>query len=160
MAKEDEEVIDITGAETDTDVDPDMESADDISIVSMDSLAEIDKDKIKGIWKEMSEVKTKEAVLYNNLAEMVEDMSPVVIHETVKMTPKPGSTTPQVVESLNEEIGNASMFKKVVAAGFMMYELYLKSRDPKHKPWSKCRILTTEYIYDINFLKIKFIYEI
>ena len=136
MAKEDEEVIDMTGAETDTDVDPDMESADDISIVSMDSLAEIDKDKIKGIWKEMSEVKTKEAVLYNNLSEVVEEMSPVIIQETVKMTPKPGSTIPQEVESLNEEIGSAAVFKKVVAAGYMMYELYLKSKDPKYKPLS------------------------
>ena len=152
LVREDEEVIDITGAETDTDVDPDMESADDISIISLDSLAEIDKDKIKGIWKEMSEVKTKEAVLYNNLAEMVEDMSPVVIHETIKMMPKPGSTTPQVVENLNEEIGNASMFKKVVAAGFMMYELYLKSKDPKHKPLSY-RQTAKKFDVDIKGLK-------
>ena len=136
LAKEDEEVIDMTGAETDTDVDPDMESADDISVVSMDSLAEIDKEKVKKIWKEMSEVKTKEAVLYNNLSEMVEEMSPVIIQETVKMTPKPGSTIPQEVESLNEEIGSAAVFKKVVAAGYMMYELYLKSKDPKYKPLS------------------------
>ena len=136
MAKEEEEIIDITGAETDSDINPDMESADDISVVSLDSLAEINKEKVKEVWQGMSEVKSKEAVLYNNLAEMVEDMSPAIIQETIKRTPKPGSNVPQEVESLCEEINNGSMFKKVVAAGYMLYEQYLKSRDPKYKPLS------------------------
>ena len=84
----------------------------------------------------MSEVKTKEAVLYNNLAQMVEEMSPVVIQETIRRTPKPGSNIPPEVESLCEEINNGSMFKKVVAAGYMLYEQYLESKDKKYKPMS------------------------
>ena len=122
LARENDEVIDITGAESDTDVDADMESADDISVVSLDSLAEINREKVREVWQGMSEVKTKEAVLYNNLAEMVEDMSPVVIQETIRRTPKPGSNIPKEVESLCDEIDNGSMFKKVVAAGYMLYE--------------------------------------
>ena len=39
LARENDEVIDITGAESESDIDPDMESADDISVVSLDSLA-------------------------------------------------------------------------------------------------------------------------
>ena len=136
LAREDDEVIDITGAESESDVNADMESGDDISIVSLDSLAEIDREKVKEVWREMSKVKGKEAVLYNNLAEMVEEMSPVAIQETIRRTPKPGSNIPPEVESLYEEINNGSMFKKVVAAGYMMYEQYLKSKDKKYKPMS------------------------
>ena len=152
LNKENEDVIDITGAESETDVNEDFESADDISVVSLDSLAAIDKEKIKGYWKEMSEVKVKEANIYNNLSEMVEDMSPAVIQETVKRTPKPGSNIPQVIEDLYEEIGNGSKFKKIVAAGFMMYELYLTSRDEKHKPLTY-RQVAKKFQVDIKGLK-------
>ena len=150
--RENEEVIDITGAESDTDVDADMESADDISIVSLDSLAEINREKVKEVWQGMSEVKTKEATLYNNLAEMVEDMSPVVIQETIRRTPKPGSNIPSEVESLCEEINNGSMFKKVVAAGYMLYEQYLKSKDKKYKPMSY-RQTAKKFQVDLKGLK-------
>ena len=152
LAKENDEIIDITRAESDTDVDADMESADDISVVSLDSLAEINREKVREVWKGMSEVKTKEAVLYNNLAEMVEDMSPVVIQETIKRTPKPGSNIPKEVESLCEEIDNGSMFKKVVAAGYMLYEQYLKSRDKKYKPMS-FRQTAKKFQVDLKGLK-------
>ena len=152
LAREDNEIIDITGAESESDIDPDMESADDISVVSLDSLAEINREKVREVWKGMSEVKTKEAVLYNNLAEMVEDMSPVVIQETIRRTPKPGSNIPQEVESLCEEINNGSMFKKVVAAGYMLYEQYLKSKDKKYKPLSY-RQTAKKFQVDLKGLK-------
>ena len=152
LNKENEDVIDITGAESETDVNEDFESADDISVVSLDSLAAIDKEKIKGYWKEMSEVKAKEATIYNNLSEMVEDMSPAVIQETVKRTPKPGSNIPQVIEDLYEEIGNGSKFKKIVAAGYMLYELYLTSRDEKYKPLTY-RQVAKKFQVDIKGLK-------
>ena len=152
LAKENDEIIDITGAESDTDVDADMESADDISVVSLDSLAEINREKVREVWQGMSEVKTKEAVLYNNLAEMVEDMSPVVIQETIRRTPKPGSNIPKEVESLCDEIDNGSMFKKVVAAGYMLYEQYLKSKEKKYKPMS-FRQIAKKFQVDLKGLK-------
>ena len=65
---------------------------------------------------------------------MVEDMAPAVIQETIKKTPKPGSNIPQVVEDFYEEINDGSKFKKIVAAGFMFYEKYLQSKNPKYKP--------------------------
>ena len=152
LAREDDEVIDITGAESELDMNADMESGDDISIISLDSLAEINKEKVKEVWRGMSEVKGKEAVLYNNLAEMVEDMSPVVIQETIRRTPKPGSNIPSEVESLCEEINNGSMFKKVVAAGYMLYEQYLKSKDKKYKPMSY-RQTAKKFQVDLKGLK-------
>ena len=152
LAREDNEIIDITGAETESEIDPDMESANDISVVSLDSLAEISREKIREVWRGMSEVKNKKAVLYNNLAEMIEDMSPVAIHETIKRTPKPGSNIPPEVESLYEEINNGSMFKKVVAAGYMLYEQYLKSKDKKYKPMSY-RQTAKKFQVDLKGLK-------
>ena len=152
LAKEEEQIIDITGAETDSDYDPDMESADDISVVSLDSLAEINKEKVKEVWKGMSEIKGKEAVYYNNLADMVEDMSPAIIQETIKRMPKPGSNVPSVVEELCEEINNGSMFKKVVAAGYMLYEQYLKSKNKKYKPLS-FRQTARKFQVDLKGLK-------
>ena len=152
LAKEEEEIIDITGAETDSDYNPDMESGDDILVVSLDSLAEINREKVKEVWRGMSEIKGKEAVYYNNLAEMVEDMSPAIIQETIRRTPKPGSNIPHEVESLCEEINSGSMFKKVVAAGYMLYEQYLKSKDKKYKPLS-FRQTAKKFQIDIKGLK-------
>ena len=42
----------------------------------------------------MVETKTKEATIYNQLADMVDDMSPTVIQETIIQTPKPGTNIP------------------------------------------------------------------
>ena len=82
---------------------------------------------------------------------MVEDMAPAVIQETIRKTPKPGSNIPQVVEELYEEIGDGSKFKKIVAAGFMSYEKYLQSKDPKYKPLS-FRKIAKKFSVDIKGL--------
>ena len=42
----------------------DEESADDLSIMTVDSLANINKEQVKELWKEMSETKAKEANIY------------------------------------------------------------------------------------------------
>ena len=97
LEQEEDEVIMITGAESASEEEPDRESVDDLSDISMESLAAIDKDKVKDTWKELSEVKYKEAEVYNKLAGMVETMAPAVIQETIKRIPKPGSAIPQVI---------------------------------------------------------------
>ena len=61
LEQEEDEVIMITGAESASEEEPDRESVDDLSNISMESLAAIDKDKVKDAWKELSEVKYKEA---------------------------------------------------------------------------------------------------
>ena len=117
LEQEEDEVIMITGAESASEEEPDRESADDLSDISMESLEAIDKDKVKDAWKELSEVKYKEAEVYNKLAGMVETIAPAVIQETIKRTPKAGSAIPQVIEDLYEEIGDGLKFRKIVAAG-------------------------------------------
>ena len=100
----------------------------------MESLAAIDKDKVKKALKELSEVKYKEAEVYNKLAGMVKTMAPAVIQETIKKTPKARSSIPQVIEDLYKEIGDGSKFKKIVVAGYMSYEKYLQRKNNKYKP--------------------------
>ena len=151
LEEEEDEVIMITGAESASEEEPDAESADDLSIISMESLEAINKDKVREAWKELSEAKYKEAEAYNKLSNMVEDMAPAVIQETIRKTPKPGSNIPQVVEELYEEIGDGSKFKKIVAAGFMSYEKYLQSKDPKYKPLS-FRKIAKKFSVDIKGL--------
>ena len=59
LMHEEDEVIDMTAMESASKEDPDEESADDLSIVMVDSLANIDKEQVKELWKEMSETKAK-----------------------------------------------------------------------------------------------------
>ena len=58
----------------------------------------------------MAEVKEKEREYYNCLAAMVDDMTPNDIYATVQATPRPGTTLPQCVEDLLEELGSEELF--------------------------------------------------
>ena len=108
---EEDMVIDMTGMELASEEDPDGESTDDLSIVMIDSMTNINKDKVHDLWRQMAETKAKEATIYNQLADMVDDMSPAVIQETIIQTPKPGTNIPPEAEAFLEEIGSAAKFK-------------------------------------------------
>ena len=136
LVHEEDEVIDMTAMELASEEDPDEESADDLSIITVDSLTNIDKEQIKELWREMLETKAKEANIYNRLSNMVEEMSPAIIQETISKTPKPGSNVPACVEDLFEEVGSAAVFKRIVACGFMIYEDYMTSKDPNYQKLS------------------------
>ena len=62
---EEDMVIDMTGMESASEEDPDNESADNLSIVTIDSMTNINKDKVCDLWKQMAETKVKEATIYN-----------------------------------------------------------------------------------------------
>ena len=141
LIHEEDEVIDMTAMESASEEDPDEESADDLSIVTVDSLTNIDKDQIRKLWKEMSETKAKEADIYNRLSNMVEEMSPAIIQETISKTPKPGSNIPACVEELFEEVGSAAVFKRIVACGFMIYEDYMASKDSNYQKLSLRKVI-------------------
>ena len=59
MDHEEDMVIDMTGMESASEEDPDEESADDLSIVTIDSMTNINKDKIHDLWRQMAETKAK-----------------------------------------------------------------------------------------------------
>ena len=130
---EEDMVIDMTGIESASEEDPDNESADDLSIVTIDSMSNINKDKVCDLWRQMAETKAKEATIYNQLADMVDDMSPAVIQETIVQTPKPGTNVPPEAEVFLKEIGSTAKFKRILATGYMVYEEYLEKKDPTYQ---------------------------
>ena len=58
-------------------------------MITIDSLKELDSEKVQEIWKGMAEVKEKEKEYYNSLAAMVDNMTPNDIYATVQATPRP-----------------------------------------------------------------------
>ena len=133
---EEDLIIDMTGMESASEENPDEESADDLSIVTIDSMTNINKDKVRDLWRQMAETKTKEATIYNQLANMVDDMSPTVIQETIIRTPKPGTNVPPEAEAFLEEIRSAAKFKRILATGYMVYKEYLEKKDHTYQPLS------------------------
>ena len=138
---EEDMVIDMTGMELASEEDPDNESADDLSIVTIDSMTNINKDKVRDLWRQMVETKVKEATIYNQLADMVDDMFPAIIQETIIQTLKPGTNVPPEAEAFLEEIGSAAKFKRILATGYMVYEEYMEKKDPTYQPLSLRKIL-------------------
>ena len=56
---EEDMVVDLTGMQLLSEDEPDKESADDLSIVTIDSMTNINKDKVKKLWKDMARDKSK-----------------------------------------------------------------------------------------------------
>ena len=107
---EEGELMYTVGDETKSDIHPDDAEGDDLSVITIDSLKELDSEKVQEIWKGMAEVKEKEREYYNSLAAMVDDMTPNDIYATIQATPRPGTTLPQCAEDLLEELGSEELF--------------------------------------------------
>ena len=152
---EEDMVLDMTGMESASEEDPDEESADNLSIVTIDSMSNINKDKVHDLWRQMAETKVKEATIYNQLADMVDDMSPAVIQETIMQTPKPGTNVPLEAEAFLEEIGSLAKFKRILATGYMVYEKYLEKKDPTYQPLSLRKILKKFNMYSKGMMEIR-----
>ena len=149
----------MVGDETKSEIHPDDDVADDLSVVTLDSYKDLDSEKVKEIWKGMAEVKEKERDYYNQLAGMVDEMTPNDIYATVQVTPRPGTTLPQCAEDLLEELGNEETFRRILAVGYMAWEKYEKNRTKKaevpYKPSTirevaKRFLTTTSRIKDIQ----------
>ena len=107
---EEGELMYTVGDEMKSDIHRDDAEGDDLSVITIDSLKELDSEKVREIWKGMAEVKEKEREYYNSLAAMVDDMTPNDIYVTVQATPRPGTTLPQCAEDLLEELGSEELF--------------------------------------------------
>ena len=121
---EEGELMYTVGDETKSDIHPDDAEGDDLSVITIDSLKELDSEKVREIWKGMTEVKEKEREYYNSLAVMVDDMTPNDIYATIQATPRPGTTLPQCAEDLLEELGNEELFWRVLAMGYMLWQRF------------------------------------
>ena len=125
---EEGELMYMVGDETKSDIHPDDAEGDDLSVITIDSLRELDSEKVQEIWKGMAEVKEKEREYYNSLVAMVDDMSPNDIYATVQATPRPGTTLPQCAEDLLEELGSEELFQRVLAVGYMSWQKFEANR--------------------------------
>ena len=128
---EEGELMYTVGDEMKSDIHPDDAEGDDLSVITIDSLKELDSEKVREIWKGMAKVKEKDREFYNSLAAMVDDMSPNDIYATVQSTPRPGTTLPQCAEDLLEELGSEELFQRVLAMGNMSWQKFEANRTQK-----------------------------
>ena len=84
---EEEELEYKVGDESTSEIHPDDNEADDLSCITIDSLKQIDNDKVKEIWRGMVKLKQQEGEYYENLAGMVDEMTLEVIYQSVQVTP-------------------------------------------------------------------------
>ena len=128
---EEGELMYTVGDETKSDIHPDDAEGNDLSVITIDSLKELDSEKVWEIWKSMAEVKEKEKEYNNSLVAMVDDMTPNDIYATVQATPRPLTTLPQCAEDLLEELGNEELFWRVLAVGYMSWQKFEANRTKK-----------------------------
>ena len=135
---EEEELEYKVGDETASEIHPDDADADDLSCITIDSLKHIDNDKVKEIWAGMAKLKHQEGEYYEQLAGMVDKMTPEVIYQSVQATPRPSTNVPTCADELLEELGSAELFKRVLAIGYMDWQGFEKNRrkrlGEKYKP--------------------------
>ena len=124
---EEEELEYKVGDETASEIHPDDDDADDLSCITIDSLKNIDNDKVKNIWQGMAKLKRQEGDYYSELADMVDEMSPKTIYQSVQVTPRPATALPQCAEDLLTELGNEELFRRVLAVGYMSYQAFEKN---------------------------------
>ena len=135
---EEEELEYRVGDETASEIHPDDADADDLSCITIDSLKHIDNEKVKEIWAGMAKLKHQEGEYYEQLAGMVDEMTPEVIYQSVQATPRPSTNVPTCADELLEELGSAELFKRVLAIGYMDWQGFEKNRrkrlGEKYKP--------------------------
>ena len=86
--------------------------ADDLSCITIDSLKHIDNDKVKEISAGMAKLKHQEGEYYEQLAGMVDEMTPEVIYQSVQATPRPSTNVPTCADELLEELGVPSYLRE------------------------------------------------
>ena len=118
---EEEELEYKVGDESTSEIHPDDDEADDLSCITIDSLKHIDNDKVKEIWKGMVKLKRQEGEYYENLAGMVDEMTPEVIYQSVQATPRPSTNVPPCADELLQELRSEELFLK--SPGHWVYEL-------------------------------------
>ena len=125
---EEEELEYKVGDETASEIHPDDDDADDLSCITIDSLKHIDNEKVKNIWQGMAKLKRQEGDYYGELADMVDEMSPETIYQSVQVTPRPATALPQCAEDLLTELGSEELFRRILAVGYMSYQAFEKNR--------------------------------
>ena len=124
--------------ETASEIHPHNDDTDDLSCITIDSLKHIDNKKVKEIWAGMAKIKHQEGEYYEQLAGMVDEMTPEVVYQSVQATPRPSTNVPMCADELLQELGSAELFKRVLAIGYMDWQGFEKNQrkhlGEKYKP--------------------------
>ena len=128
LNKEEAELEYKVGDESALETHPDDDEADDLSCITIDSFKDINNEKVKNIWQGMAKLKQQEGEYYNNLVDMVDEMSPETIYQSVQATPRPSTALPQCAEELLTELGSEELFRRVLAIGYMNWQAFEKNR--------------------------------
>ena len=135
---EEEELEYKVGDKSTSEIHPDDDEADDLSCITIDSLKHIDNDKVKEIWTGMAKLKHQEGEYYEQLAGMVDEMTPEVVYQSVQGTPRPSTNVPPCADELLHELGSEELFRRVLAIGYMDWQGFEKNRrkrlGEKYKP--------------------------
>ena len=126
---EEEELEYKVGDKTASEIHPDDDEVDDLSCITIDSLKHIDNNKVKEIWKGMAKLKQQEAEYYENLAGMVDEMTPEVVYQSVQATPRPTTNVTPCADELLQELGSAELFKRVLAIEYMSWQAFKKEQE-------------------------------
>ena len=121
----------LVGDDESSETHPDDTTADDLSHITIDSLQHIDNDKVKEIWRGMSKLKHQEGEYYQQLVEMVDEMSPETVYQSVAATPRPATKLPQCAEDLLEHVGSEEIFRRILGAGYMAWQKFEEDRHKK-----------------------------
>ena len=128
---EEEELEYKVGDETASEIHPDDDDADDLSCITIDSIKHLDNEKVKEIWTGM-------ARNYEQLAGMVDEMTPEVVYQSVQATPRPSTNVPACADELLQELGSEELFRRVLAIGYMDWQGFEKNQrkrlGEKYKP--------------------------
>ena len=135
---EEEELEYKVGDKSTSEIHPDDDEADDLSCITIDSLKHINNEKVKEIWTGMAKLKRQEGEYYEELAGMVDEMTPEVVYQSVQATPRPSTNVPPCADELLHELGSEELFRRVLAIGYMNWQGFEKNRrkrlGEKYKP--------------------------
>ena len=141
---EEEELEYKVGDETALEIHPDDDDADDLSCITIDSLKHINNDKVKEIWSGMAKIKHQEGEYYEQLARVVDEMTPEVVYQSVQATPRPSTNVPPCADELLHELGSEELFRRFLAIGYMSWQGFEKNRrkrlGEKYKPNTICEV--------------------
>ena len=125
---EEEELEYKFGDESTSEIHPDDDEADDLSCITIDSLKHINNDKVKEIWTGMAKLKHQQGEYYEQLAGMVDEMTPEVVYQSVQATPRPSTNVPPCADELLHELRSEELFWRILAIGYMNWQGFEKNR--------------------------------
>ena len=135
---EEEELEYKVGDETASEIHPDDDDADDLSCITIDSMKHLDNEKVKEIWTGMAKIKHQEEEYYEQIAGMVDKMTPEVVYQSVQATLRPSTNVPACADELLQELRSEELFRRVLAIGYMDWQGFEKNQrkrlGEKYKP--------------------------